>query len=210
MNLAIFVAVLLPTLSRAEDPFLRIEGLAFPQSVPEQGQQLELVGRVNSESSNPPFAIDPTRHEYTWSLYGAVVHEVENPSPGIKYRHLTFGILEIREDPSFNSSFSVNPPNLEVPSTFHDGAILLLGTVTRLRIREIFGIFTATGDLRFEGGEALSELRETLEWSFDAAISTFGEEIPIGYGSRWTLELAPREPVGIDETSWGHVKALYR
>lgn len=168
------------------------------------------MGHLNIEASRAPFALDPGTHEYTWSFYGAVVHRMETPSPGIVYRCLTFGLFELREDPAFNAQYLADPPNELVPSAFHDGRVLLLGTVTDLRIRDIFGIVTATADLRFVGGSALGDLGSQDEWSFNAAVSTFGDEIPPGYGSRWALELEPLKPVSIQDASWGQIKALYR
>lgn len=196
----------------AEEPtaLLRASGLAFPWALPGYGQSLEVVGRIEADGSRPPFPMVPAEREYTWTLTGPVVYQIEEPAPGIRYLSLTFGVLEIREDSATNSQYSPNPPNAAVPSTFHDGGILLLGTVTGLRVREIFGLTTASGDLHFEGGSVLDSLEGDHEWAFDAAVSPFGSGIPAGYGAAWNLDLTPRVPVSIGTSSWGGIKALYR
>ncbi|GJM45530.1 MAG: hypothetical protein DHS20C21_23720 [Gemmatimonadota bacterium] len=184
-------------------------GLAFPHVLPEHGESLELVGHIDPETAELPFPLNGDWNEYTWTLTGPVVYETLHPAPGIHYRRLTFGILELREDPSRNSAFLPNPPNVLVPSSFHDGSILLLGTVTDLEVRDIFGIVTATAELRFGGGTRVADLERT-EWTFNAAISGFGAEVPLGYGARWTLDLHPSAPVTVQSDSWTAIKALYR
>jgi hypothetical protein len=193
-----------------EDPFLRGTGLAFPDPLPGYGESLEVVGRLDLESSRAPFGAPSGPAEHTWTLTGPVVHSVEEPTAGIRYLDLTPGVLEIRRDPAQNSQFSPGPPNALVPSSFHDGENLLLATVTGLRIRDIFGIVTVTGDIAFEGGTALAELGGDVEWSFDAAVSVYGADLPPGYGSHWNVELRPREPVSVETATWAGVKSLYR
>ena len=183
-------------------------GLAFPKPLPDHGDALELVGRLEL-GGQAPFDHDGFAYEYTWTLNGPVCYEVREAAPGILYRSLTFGVLEIREDPDRDSAFQIFPPNALVPSSFHDGGILLMGIVTDLEIREIFGIVTASAQLRFEAGRALG-LLQNAEWSFNAAVSTYGAEIPNGYGSRWTLVLLPRQTVSVETSTWAGIKTLYR
>jgi hypothetical protein len=202
----VLVAILrLPAPALADD--LRGEGFAFPGALPDVGHALEVVGELDMGTSDPPF--EPSDVEYTWTLYGSSVHSIEEPSPGIRYRRLTFGVVEIRADPSFDAVYQPHPPNASVPRTFHDGEVLLLGSVTELTIREIFGIVTASGVVRFEAGSALPAIRN--DWCLDAAVSVQGGgEIPPGYGSRWNVELVPGAPVRIDPGTWSNIKALYR
>lgn len=191
--------------SSAQAAAFRGAGFAFPDALPGHGHSLEVVGTLDLAASDPPF--EPAAGEYTWTLYGASVHAVEEPSPGIRYRHLTFGVLEIRSDPSRNARYFANPPNALVPRTFHDGEVVLLGSVTEFTIREIFGIVTASGEIRFEAGSSLPDV--TGEWTLSAAVSTEGE-VPAGYGSQWNLELAPSRPVHITPGTWTTIKGLYR
>ena len=142
---AVMAAFSLPAAAALGAPaaVLRGEGLSFPVAMPELGEALELVGHLDPGADGSPFPMDPAS-EYTWSVYGPVVHSVESSTPGLSSRSLTFGILEIRSDPSLNAAFPPFPPNAVVPSTFHDGAIELLGVLTELRIQDVFGIVTAT------------------------------------------------------------------
>lgn len=188
---------------------LRAEGLSFPSPIPALGEALELVGRLDPAVSEVPFPLDPGL-DYTWSVYGPVVHAVSEPVPGISDRDLTFGVLEVRADPVWNASYPPFPPNSVVPSTFHDGQVLLLGALTGLRIREAFGIVTASGTVQFESGAALASLGALTTWTFGAAVSPFGTDIPAGFGSHWSLQLAPLAPVGVEGASWGRIKLLYR
>jgi hypothetical protein len=188
---------------------LRGSGYAFPDVLPAMGQALEVVGQFDMESSDPPFDVTPSTREYTWTLYGSVVHEIREPSSGIRYLDLTFGVLEVRSDASFNSIFRPNPPNALVPSTFHDGEVVLLGSVTELTIREIFGIVTASGQVRFEAGSGLPDM-SSGHWAVNAALSMKGGETPEGYGSRWNLEVSPSRSVHVNDETWSKIKALYR
>lgn len=188
---------------------LRGDGLSFPAPLPGLGEALELVGRLDPAVSSPPFPMNLAL-EYTWSVYGPVVHTIDDATPGLSTRDLTFGILEIRGDAALNSSFSPFPPNAVVPSTFHDGSVVLLGPLIDLRILDVFGIVTAAGTVQFDSGDALGSLGQLRTWTFRAAISTFGPGIPPGFGSNWSLELDPVAPVGVEGASWGAIKALYR
>ena len=185
----------------ARESYFRGNGLSFPDVLPEVGEALELVGRLDPVLCDVPFPLLPDTHEYTWTVYGPVVYAIAETAPGLRTLYLTFGLFELREDPRRNSAYSPFPPNDDVPSTFHDGETLLLGTLTDLRIREVFGILTAVGDLSFEVGKALPDLAGTTSWTLSAAISGLGGEIPAGYGSVWGLEVIPHDSVGIEATS---------
>jgi len=184
------------------------DGLSFPDALPEEGDALELVGNVVPRAVMP-FPLDLTQYEYTWTLTGPVCHEVEETAPGISNRRLTFGVLEIRKDPARNAEFTALPPNAVVPSHFHDGEVLLMGTVTNLEIWEGILINVAEADVYFEGGSVLEDL-DGQSWSMSAGISVFGPQIPEGYGAHWTMELTPRQAVSVERTTWGGIKALYR
>ncbi|HMB71505.1 MAG TPA: hypothetical protein VKU85_19505, partial [bacterium] len=184
------------------------EGLSFPVAIPALGDALELVGHLDP-APDAPFAMDPA-YEYTWTVYGPVVHAVENVAPGLSTRSLTFGTMEIRADPAANASFVPYPPNSLVPSAFHDGAVALMGVLTGLRIQEVFGIVTAVGTVEFESGASLAQLDPVRVWTFRAAVSPFDPSIPAGFGARWSLQLDPAAPVGIRAATWGGIKALYR
>jgi hypothetical protein len=177
--------------------------------MPDLGQALELVGRLDPGVAGAPFPMDPAL-EYTWSVYGPVVHHVEGGTPGLSTRSLTFGILEIRGDPSHNSSFAPFPPNAVVPSAFHDGTVVLLGVLTGLRIQDVFGIVTASGSVEFGSGASLADLGALRIWTFRAAVSPYDPTIPPGFGASWSLQLDPAAPVGIEPLTWGGIKALYR
>lgn len=208
---AAIAALSLPTGGDAGAPaaVLRGDGLSFPFAMPGLGQALELVGHLDPGADGAPFPMDPGS-EYTWSVYGPVVHSVESGTSGLSTRSLTFGILEIRSDPSLNAVFAPFPPNAVVPSAFHDGAIELLGVLTELRIQDVFGIVTATGSVEFESGASVGSLGAVRDWSFRAAVSPFDPTIPPGFGARWSLQLDPAAPVGLGRSTWGGIKALYR
>jgi hypothetical protein len=183
------------------------EGFSFPEPLPGLGQPLEIVGELDLQASDPPF--ETSKIEYTWTLYGPSVHSIQEPAAGIRVRHLGFGVLEIRADPSFDAVYEPFPPNAAVPRTFHDGEIVLLGSVTELTIREILGIVTASGMVHFETGSALPAVRG--DWGLEAAVSKqAGGDIPPGYGSAWSVVLTPEATVDIPRTTWSDIKALYR
>jgi hypothetical protein len=186
---------------------LRGEGLSFPDALPDVGHPLEIVGELDMDASDPPF--EPASVEYTWTLYGSSVHSIEEPSAGIRYWYLTFGVLEIRADPSFDAVYEPHPPNASVPRTFHDGEVVLLGPVTDLTIRDVAGLLTATGVVHFEAGSALPGIRG--DWCLEAAVAApGGGDVPPGYGSTWSVELTPGATVYIDPRTWSSIKALYR
>jgi hypothetical protein len=199
---------LLSGLSPAPAAVLRADGLSFPVPIPDLGQALELVGHVSPDPA-APFPMDPAR-EYTWSVYGPVVHAVDDGTPGLSTRSLTFGVLEIRSDPFPDAVFPPFPPNGVVPSAFRDGTVELLGVLTALQIQDVFGIVTATGVVEFASGASLGSLGEVRDWSFRAAVSAFDPTIPPGFGARWSLQLDPASPVGLERSTWGGIKALYR
>lgn len=201
--------VVFPAISASEPFVLRGGGLSFPDPFLGMGESLELVGQLDPSASEPaPWFL--AGNEYTWVIYGPVVYAVDEAAPGIRYMDLTFGVLEIREDSRLNAQFDANPPNAAVPSTFRDGMILLMGSVTDLTIRDIFGIVTATAIVRFEAGEKLPLLGDAVQWSFQAGVSLFGPEAPSGYSAHWAIETRPVPPVGIESGSWSRIKSLYR
>ena len=206
---ALVASLVLPA-TPARSLHLRGDGMAFPDALPGIGEALEIVGRLDPADCDAPFEISPEINEYTWTIYGPVVHFVDDPAPGIRTLYLTFGILELREDSRRNSMFFADPPNSAVPSSFHDGETVLFGTITDLRIREIFGIFTASALITFQTGNALPDLGTRVAWNLASGISPFDEELPPGFGSSWSIELTPNEPIGVESTSWGGIKALYR
>src|SRR5262245_14820580 len=183
------------------------DGFSFPDPLPGLGQPLEIVGELDMQASDPPF--ENANVEYTWALYGSSVHSIDEPAVGIRVRHLGFGVLEIRADRSFDAVYQPYPPNASVPRTFHDGDVVLLGSVTELTIREIFGIVTASGVVHFETGSALPAIRG--DWGLEAAGSKQGGgDIPTGYGSAWSVVLTPGATVDINQKTWSDIKALYR
>ncbi len=202
------------------DPMFTWEAGATPTNSPAGGDFFG-VGIVSA--FGPPFdflnANDPAK-EYTFYLYGlesAGTVVFGPPAQQFYVTDYTGGTFDLYEGTPRNSVFTANPPNVDVPSTFIDGTLLLRGSFTSFQTQTnnftAFQVgnlegeinFTAGSlyDLTFRGGQPCPGLLTGgATWRSSVLIP--------GYIFRHDGKLDLNCPVPAEPSSWGKIKAQYR
>ncbi|MGQ0721796.1 MAG: hypothetical protein ACT4PE_09520 [Candidatus Eiseniibacteriota bacterium] len=177
----------------------------FPPS--NAGDQLQAVGDLND--IDVPLVWDTANYSYTFHVRQLVSVGEVNIS-GTRVVGYTGGLFTIYVDwlPS-NGNYGVNPPNGTSPSTFSDGISTYLDgffsdfTLTYNNITQS-GSFTGT--LNFTGGDVYPLLSATNGWTFGANLAGVS---PTGYDLQMNGDVF-LTVVGVEESTWGGIKALYQ
>jgi hypothetical protein len=191
------------------------------------GDMLQVIGVVNESTTILPLELDFQNNEYTVYMYGLRLAQIVPSGPFITEYHYTGGVAEIYEDPSFNAPFRANTdpelvPELdptEVPAHFIDGQLLV-----RFMYRAYISLwydfaglgsiaYTAT-EMRAVGGSALPELHAmhmTVGWHTGGGFTNDeGSYIPDGYGMRYDPQYRWENPLPVEPSTWGNIKASFR
>jgi hypothetical protein len=202
------------------DPAYFYAAGATATSIP-LGTELKAVGIISG--FDVPFgdlnAGDPTR-EYTFVLYGLISQGTTSTGPpATTFYSTTFtgGTIEIYEDLSPESSFTPNPPNTAVPSSFSDGTLILSGSFTSFLTQTnnftAFQVGNAEGNINWTGGTLLARTNRNGEpcpglltggmtWRPDVLIA--------GYLFRHDGKIDLNCPTAAQSSTWGRLKSLYR
>ena len=198
-------------------------GLSIAPEPANSGDELRIVGVLTPATTFGPVPIDPATNEYTLYLHGIRLRErVVNGN----FTQTTFsgGWAELYADPSFNAPFkfdTTHPPPLnpdQVPANFIDGELLV-----RFDFRGMTTIFytpagigtiayTAT-ELRASGGSALGILQQAhmiVGWHLGGGYTDEPGTVPLGYGFRYDTVLRWENPLPVEPTTWGGIKATFR
>jgi hypothetical protein len=122
----------------------------------------------------------------------------------------TGGLFTIYVDwlPS-NGNYGINPPNATSPSTFSDGISTYLDgffSDFTLTYNDITQSGSFTGTLNFTGGDVYPLLSATNGWTFGANLAGVS---PTGYDLQLNGDVF-LTVVGVEEATWGGIKALYQ
>lgn len=181
----------------------------FEYSAP--GDIIHLVTRVvDVEFTDPLFPYYPDDNEYTLVVTGLVSNgEMVNGVETMIVYNL--GMVEIYEDPSFNSSWDEYPGFPDPPSTFMDGSLWLFGDFTDflMLIYRDFGFGSFEGHVTLTGGSAFEFFTEEGYTFGGTLVPPHNPDIPPGYDLSLDGKLLVEEPVSTSESSWSSLKALY-
>jgi len=191
-----------------------------PQSL---GDELQLVG-VITPLSEAPFPLEFSLNEYTIYIYGLKLDARFPNGPGIESQYRG-GKADIYGDPSFNAPFAYNTdPELipplnpdDVPANFSDGELLVrleyVNLITLFFPASGIGTIAYTpSELRaVEGSELkiLGKLHMINGWHMGGAYSDDPRFIPEGYGMRYDPLIRWENPLPVEPTTWGQIKASF-
>jgi len=181
------------------------ESGGFPPSNP--GDGLNIVGILNSIEY--PLVWDTANYSYTMYVRQLVSLGEVNIS-GTRLASYSGGLFTIYVDwlPS-NHDYGTNPPNGTSPGTFADGISTYLDgyfTGFSLSFNDVTQSGSFSGTLNFTGGDVYSLLNATTGWTFGAnlaGVSPTGYDLQVNGDVYLTV-------VGVEEATWGGIKALYR
>ncbi|HMB68138.1 MAG TPA: hypothetical protein VKU85_02465 [bacterium] len=177
----------------------------FPPSDP--GDGLNLVGILNDIEA--PLVWDTANYSYTMYVRQLVaLGEVD--VNGTRLASYSGGLFTIYVDwlPS-NHNYGTNPPNTSSPSSFSDGISTYLDgyfTGFSLSFNDVTQSGSFSGTLNFTGGDVFPLLNATTGWTFGANLAGVS---PTGYDLQMNGDVY-LTVVGVEDESWGGIKALYR
>jgi len=194
-------------------------GATFDNSIP--NSEMKIVGIISA--FGPPFdflnANDPTK-DYTFYCEGLISQGTLTqgpPSTEFYTTNYTGGTITIYEGTPRDAVFTANPPNVDVPSTFTDGTVLLTGTFTSFYTQSnnftAFQTGNAEGTINWTGG-SLIDLTETggqpCPGLFTGGTTWRTDVLIPGYLFRHDGKIDLNCPIPVEHTTWGGVKSLYR
>ncbi|MGD8396659.1 MAG: hypothetical protein PVF43_14415 [Candidatus Eiseniibacteriota bacterium] len=201
-------------------------GFSIAPEPQEPGDVLQVVAAMNAGTTSVPLALDFARNEYTVYIHSARLESVVQNGPLIEY-HYDGGYVDLFEDPAFNAPFqsTTSPDEVppldpsEVPAYFVDGSHLL-----RFAFRDLVTLFYepagigtiayTASELRATGGKAYRDLHDmhmTIGWHLGGGYTNDqGAYIPEGYGMRYDALLQWENPLPVESSTWGGIKASFR
>jgi hypothetical protein len=177
----------------------------FPPS--NNGDSFQAVGDLNDIEQ--PLVWDTNTYAYTWYMRN-LVSVGETLISGTRLVDYTGGLFTVYVDwlPS-NGDYGTNPPNATSPSTFTDGISTYLDgffTSFTLTFNDLTQQGSFTGQLSFTGGDVFPLLSATSGWTFGANLAGVS---PTGYDMQLNGDVF-LAIVGVEDETWGGIKALYR
>src|SRR5262249_38180523 len=162
-----------------------------------------------------PIVANTTLNEYTFVTQGLTPASI-TPVGTFLIISYTAGTITLYEDAKAGgtaATFTANPPNGDVPSTFTDGTAIVVGALTGFQ----FVLDTVNGTGSFEavmnitGGTQLGNfpLNQRTGWTFSGATSN-ALNIPPGYAHQIDGQAFLNAPTPARHMSWGRLKAGYR
>jgi len=146
-------------------------------------------------------------HEYTVVIVTSVIDVFESPPMVL---NVEFGpvTVQIYED-------DTTPANYASPGTFIDGTLLLSGSISGMMgQRPNFDGFNwdVVGTVNFTSGAGIEGLLCDLPMGMNDFIAYQTPPIypPTGYEEAYNIDWFCEATTGVDESSWGRMKSLYR
>jgi hypothetical protein len=220
--LLLSVLILPPTaVAQTEEELLDFDGFDYedPDSDPLDfasvvGDGYVLLALV--PSTNPSFLVtDHVVNQYTLKFNDLTITTI-TPFGSFRFVDYTQGNLEVWEDSRTTGTaadYGINPPNGTAPPTFCDGTLILGGDVNGFSIilDLTLGTGSARGDVDFNAGTQLGNIPQdaTKVYTFSGLTSGVSS-IPEGYVNQVTGAIMIEQPVQVNESTWGRMKALYR
>jgi hypothetical protein len=219
MSLAACALIAGPTEARAQSLLFDYVGFDYESPNPLPGEFGE-VGSGYVGLGTVPFLFAPLvsntlANEYTYVMQGLTATSYQTVA---NFRIISYsaGTITIYEDPRVGGTaadFGANPPNALAPGTFQDGTAICTGTLSSF----VFVLDTSNGTGSFEavfnvtGGTQLGNfpLNQRTGWTFSGS-SGNALNIPPGYAHQLDGQTFLDNPVKVQRTSWGRLKAGYR
>ena len=182
------------------------ESGAFPPS--NAGDEYHVVGDLND--IDVPLVWDTANYSYTFYVR-SLISLGEVNSGGTRLVSYSGGLFTIYVDwlPSNGNYGNSTPPNATSPSTFTDGISTYLdGSFVSFELAydNLSQSGTFVGELNFTGGDVYSLLYTTTGWTFGGHIANAS---PNGYDLQVNGDVY-LQVVGVEQASWGGIKALYQ
>ena len=182
--------------------------------------ELKIVGIISA--FGPPLAfLDATdlTKDYTFYLYGLISNGTATIGPPATEFYITTytgGTIEVYEGTPRDAVFDPNPPNLNVPSTFVNGTLILSGTVSNFFTQT--NNFTpnmtgnAEGDITWTGGSLIGHVggANPCPALFTGGMTWLPSVNIAGYLFRHDGKIDHECPTPSRSSTWGRMKSLYR
>jgi hypothetical protein len=210
------LAVLLAGPAPAQNALIDYQGYAwetnaFPPS--DAGDVLSFVGVVDDLDAR--FGINLALDEVTLHVTD-LVSTGQMLSGGVITVAYTGGTINLYRDPSRDHDYGVNPPNATAPPTFVNGTLFLGGTLNDFFM--FYDLATGTGayegHIAFTSGSGLTTLNllNANGYTFGGTLSSAasGGNVPQGYDLQVDGVIEVEVRVGVEPSSWSHIKEMYR
>ena len=193
-------------------------GATFDNSI--VNSEMNIVGIISA--FGPPLAFlnanDPSK-DYTFHVYGLISNGTATIGPPATEFYVTTytgGTIEIYEGTPRDAVFDPGPPNVNVPSTFENGTLLLKGTVsgfyTQTNNFTAYMTGNAEGNITWTGGSLLSYVGgdNPCPALFTGGVTWLPSVNIAGYLFRHDGKIDYECPTPNRPSTWGRMKALYR
>jgi len=173
------------------------------------GDEINLISHVTSIAGPPGLPYDPVTNEYTLCVTG-LISNGEVDEGGYSTIVYNLGLMEIFEDPSFNSDWNEYPEIGNPPDSFFDGELWLAGPFYQFSMvlfRDL-GIGSFEGHMTLNAGSVIAWFEEEAYIFGGELIPPHNPGFPPGYdlsidGEVWATSIATAP------TSLSKIKALY-
>ena len=211
------VALLLSSSAQGQNALIDYQGYAweaggFPPSNP--GDVLSIVGVVDSLDAR--FGINLLLEEVTLHVTDLASNGQVDIGGGVLSISYSGGTINLYRDPSKDHDYGVNPPNATAPATFVNGSLFLSGSLSNF----FMAYDTSTGSGAYEaqaaftGGSGLATLNllNANGYTFGGTLGpgAAGGNVPQGYDLQVDGVLEVQVRVGVQPSSWSHIKEMYR
>ena len=193
-------------------------GATSSNSIP--ASEMKIVGIISA--FGPPLgflnANDLTK-DYTFYIYGLISNGTATIGPPATEFYITTytgGTIEIYEGTPRDAVFDPNPPNINVPSTFVDGTLLLSGTVsnffTQTNNFTPFMTGNSEGNITWTGGSLIGHVggQAPCPALFTGGMTWLPSVNIPGYLFRHDGKIDHECPTPTRSSTWGRMKSLYR
>lgn len=184
------------------------------------GSEMKIVGIISA--FGPPLgflnANDPTK-DYTFYIYGLISNGTATIGPPATEFYITTytgGTIEVYEGTPRDAVFDPNPPNVNVPSTFVNGTLLLSGIVsnffTQTNNFTTFMTGNSEGNITWTGGSLIGHVggQSPCPALFTGGMTWLPSVNIAGYLFRHDGKIDHECPTPARSSTWGRMKSLYR
>jgi len=215
--LVVAAALLSAGVAQAQNALIDYQGYAwetggFPPS--NAGDELKFVGVVDALDAR--FGVNLGTDEVTIYVHSLLSTGQVDIGGGVLMIAYSGGDIELYQDGTPDHDYGTGPPNPTAPPTFVDGAPFLIGTLSDffLFFDPSTGSGAYEGNCDFTSGSGLATLMQlnASGYTFGGVLDNgaSGGNVPAGYDLQVDGVIEVEVIVGVEESSWGAVKDLYR